>query len=126
MANDPKANPLARHGGLSYLEVPAAEPERSAEFYARVAGWKIDRRAEMDYRFSDGAGLLLGRFVIDRPPAREPGLTPVFYVDALDAALDAARAHGGEVAEPARREGDVRMARVRDPAGNLIGLWQFG
>jgi len=28
------------------------------------------------------------------------------------------------VAAP-RREGDVLVARLRDPAGNVIGVWQF-
>jgi predicted enzyme related to lactoylglutathione lyase len=123
-------NPLARHGGLTYLEIPALDPplgpRRSGAFYASVLGWKIDPRSEQDLRFSDGAGQLIGRFALGRAVAREPGLTPIFYVDGLDAAVARAVESGGEVVRPPFAEGDVRVAHVRDPAGNLIGLWQLG
>jgi len=56
-----EANPLAKHGRLSYLEIPAPDPRQSAAFYERVFGWKIDRRSSDDFRFSDREGLLIGR-----------------------------------------------------------------
>jgi hypothetical protein len=31
----------------------------------------------------------------------------------------------GEVVAPSAAQGDIHVARMRDPAGNLIGLWQF-
>src|SRR5438874_2143464 len=34
---------LSRPGALSYLEIAAREPARSAEFYARVLGWRVER-----------------------------------------------------------------------------------
>jgi predicted enzyme related to lactoylglutathione lyase len=34
-------------------------------------------------------------------------------------------ANGGEVVDAPFLEGDVWVARLRDPAGNTIGLWQF-
>jgi uncharacterized protein len=117
---------LARHGGLSYLEIPALDPHRSAPFYASVLGWKVDWRSADDARFQDGAGLLIGRWVKGRPGCREPGLTPYFYVERIDEAVERAMAHGGEVARPPYPEGDLWVATVRDPAGNLIGLWQAG
>jgi predicted enzyme related to lactoylglutathione lyase len=118
-------NPLARHGGLSYLEIPAVHPRQSADFYAHVLGWQIDERAADDFRFSDGNGLLIGRFAIDRAASREPGLVPFIYVESLDAAVARVVAKGGEIVKPPYAEGDVRVARIRDPAGNLLGLWQF-
>jgi predicted enzyme related to lactoylglutathione lyase len=118
------ANPLARHGGLSYLEIPASDPGRSAVFYANVLGWQIDQRAEADFRFADARGLLIGRWVSGRAASGEAGPLPFFYVDRLDAALAAAQ-DGGEVVKPAYREGDVLVAWIRDPAGNVLGLWQF-
>jgi len=33
-----EANPLAKHGHLSYLEIPAMDPRQSAAFYERVFG----------------------------------------------------------------------------------------
>jgi predicted enzyme related to lactoylglutathione lyase len=94
------ANPLARHGGLSYLEIPATDPERSAAFYANVLGWQIDRRAETDFRFADAKGLLIGRWVDDRAASDEAGPLPFFYVDRLDAALAAVAKDGGKWSSP--------------------------
>jgi uncharacterized protein len=119
-------NPLARHGGLSYLEIPAPAPRASADFYAHVLGWQIDERAATDFRFADPRGLFIGRFAVDRPPSREPGVLVVVYVDDLDVAIERVTARGGEVVKPPYAEGDVRVAHVRDPAGNALGLWQFG
>lgn len=119
------ANPLARHGGLSYLEIPADDPARSASFYREVAGWTLDPRGPGDVRFSDAGGQMIGRWVTGRAPVREPGVMLYFYVDDIAAAVARAGATGGAVVEPPRAEGDTLVARVRDPAGNLIGLWQF-
>jgi predicted enzyme related to lactoylglutathione lyase len=118
-------NPLAGHGRLSYLEIPARDPHQSATFYEKVLGWKSQARNADDLRFSSSDGLLIGRFVTDRAVADEPGVVPFVYVDGIDAALGRATEHGGAIEKTAYAEGDVRVARVRDPAGNLIGLWQF-
>jgi predicted enzyme related to lactoylglutathione lyase len=40
-------------------------------------------------------------------------------------AVARAAANGGEVVDVPFREGDLWVARLRDPAGNKIGLWQF-
>ena len=118
-------NPLAGRGRLSYLEIPALDARQSAHFYAQVVGWQIDQRASDDFRFSDADGLLIGRWIRGRVAAREPGLLPFLYVDAMERAIDRVTTNGGEVVEGARPEGNLLVARVRDPAGNLMGLWQF-
>jgi len=115
---------LARHGGLTYLEIPAGNPARSAEFYRRVFDWKIQRRGDEDLRFEDATGHLIGRWVIGRAVAPEAGLVPYLYVDRLDEAVERVAAHGGAVVRVPYPEGNVRVALVRDPAGNVIGLWQ--
>jgi predicted enzyme related to lactoylglutathione lyase len=117
---------LARRGGLSYLEIPAADPRRSAAFYAEVMGWNVLGAETDDPRFEDATGHLIGRWVTDRQPAREPGLMPYFYVNQIDDTVARARAQGGEVVKPPYPEGNLWVATVRDPAGNLIGLWQAG
>jgi uncharacterized protein len=113
-------NPLARHGGLSYLEIPALDGERSAAFYASVLGWKIDRRSDTDFRFSAGDDLLIGRWLIARAVSAD-GRVPFFYVDDIQHAISLC----ADVVEAIKPEGDILLARVRDPAGNLLGLWQF-
>ncbi len=117
-------NPLARHGGLTYLHIPATHPRRSAEFYASLLGWKIEERKNGAFRFADREGLLIGGFGQDEA-AQAPGLLCYFYVDDIAAAVGRVGEGGGAVVEPPTLQGDTHVARVRDPDGNVIGLWQF-
>ncbi len=75
---------LARHGHVSYLEIPAVDAEQSAAFYEAVFGWSIRRRESGDRSFDDHSGDLIGRWVTGRAVAREPGLLPFIYVDRID------------------------------------------
>src|SRR5580658_11095580 len=88
---------LARHGGLSYLEIPAVDARRSAVFYEKVLGWNIDRRDTDNPRFGDATGHLIGRWVTGRTISREPGLLPYIYVDRIDDVVGRVGAHGGEI-----------------------------
>jgi predicted enzyme related to lactoylglutathione lyase len=115
---------LTRHGGLSYLEIPAVDARRSAAFYGKVLGWNLREQDTDDFRFSDATGHLIGRWVTGRAISREPGLLPYIYVNHVDDAVDRAAAHGGTVVKAPYAEGDLWVATVRDPAGNIIGLWQ--
>jgi uncharacterized protein len=118
-------NPLARQGGVSYLEIPALEIERSAAFYEQVVGWKIERRQGGEARFADEAGLLIGRWVRGRAVAREPGMLLFVYVAGIDEAVAKVVPAGGEIVDAPYAEGDTKVARIRDPAGNMLGVWQF-
>jgi predicted enzyme related to lactoylglutathione lyase len=113
---------LARHGGLSYQEIPAVDAQQSAVFYGQVFGWSLGEREAGDPRFEDGTGHLIGRWVTGRASSRESGLLAYFYVDRIDDAVGRVVAHGGEVVEAPYPEGNLWVATVRDPAGNVIGL----
>jgi predicted enzyme related to lactoylglutathione lyase len=115
---------LARHGRVSYLEIPAADAERSAAFYEAVFGWRVERRDTGKRSFDDGAGGLIGRWVTGRAASREPGLLPYIYVEGIDAVVGRIVSHGGEVVRGPYPEGDLWVAEFRDPAGNLMGIWQ--
>jgi predicted enzyme related to lactoylglutathione lyase len=115
---------LARHGGLSYLQIPAIDIRHSAEFYEKVLGWRVEHREGGDIRFSDPSGHLIGRWIPGRKVARSSRLTPYFYVNRIDEAVAAVVAHGGEIVKAPYTEGNLHIATVRDPAGNFIGLWQ--
>jgi predicted enzyme related to lactoylglutathione lyase len=45
-------------------------------------------------------------------------------VDSVAASLDAVVASGGEIAQPIGADAPEITARFRDPAGNVIGLYQ--
>ncbi|HEX4123609.1 MAG TPA: VOC family protein [Tepidisphaeraceae bacterium] len=115
---------LTRHGGLSYLEIPAIDVRRSAEFYAAVLGWRVEHIEEGRAKFSDPGGHLIGRWIAGRKAARSQRLSPYFYVNRIDEAMANVLTHGGEVVKGPYAEGNLRIAAVRDPAGNFIGLWQ--
>ena len=119
-------NRLARHGHVSYLEIPAVDAERSAACYEAVFGWNIRRRDNGQPSFDDGSGDLIGRWVTGRAASREPGLLPYIYVEHIDAIVERVVAQGGEVVKPPYPEGDLWVATVRDPAGNVMGVWQAG
>ena len=67
--------PILSNGKICYIEIPALDLSRSAEFYRGVFGWQIRQRGDGSTAFDDGVG---------------PEIT----------------------------------ARFRDPAGNVIGLYQ--
>jgi uncharacterized protein len=114
-----------RRGGISYLRIPAAEPRRSAAFYEAVFGWRVDADRN-DPSFEDGTGHVIGHFMADLPVAGEAGVLPYVFVERVDETLEKVVAQGGEVVTPPYPEGDLRVATFRDPAGNVIGVWQQG
>src|ERR1700684_341443 len=121
-ADDPGVEgSVARPGGVSYLAIPARDVARSAAFYQAVFGWEL--RGDPDApSFSDGTGHVIGHWRTDLEPAGEAGVRPYVYVEDLEAALERAAAQGAEVVEP-YAEGSLRIAVIRDPAGNAIGIW---
>jgi predicted enzyme related to lactoylglutathione lyase len=118
-------SPVFRPGGVSYLRIPAEDGRRSAAFYAAAFGWTI--RDDPDSpSFEDGSGHVIGHFMTDLPVAGEAGVIPYVYVVRLDETLDKVIAEGGEVETAPYPEGDLWVATIRDPAGNVIGVWQRG
>jgi predicted enzyme related to lactoylglutathione lyase/uncharacterized glyoxalase superfamily protein PhnB len=111
---------------LCYLEIPAVDLRQSVDFYENVFGWNMRRRDSTHPSFDD-AGAVSGAFVTGREISREPGLLPYIWVDAIDATLSRAAVHGGAIIEAPRPDspgGSCWIATFRDPAGNLIGLYQ--
>jgi hypothetical protein len=45
-------------------------------------------------------------------------------VDSVAASIDAVIAHGGQLVQPIGTDAPEVTARFRDPAGNVIGLYQ--
>lgn len=124
MTSDGDAEPrVFRRAGVSYLRIPACDPQRSAAFYEAVFGWRIDSDRE-DPSFEDGTGHVIGHFVSDLPVAGAGGVRPYIFVEDVDRTLEEVVSRGGKVARPPYPEGDLRVATFRDPAGNEIGVWQ--
>lgn len=116
--------PTLSNGKICYAEIPAIDVNRSAAFYTGVFGWKIRRRGDGQTAFDDSVGEVSGTWVTGRPPSAEPGLLLYIMVDSVAATIDALIAHGGEIVQPIGADAPEVTARFRDPAGNVIGLYQ--
>jgi predicted enzyme related to lactoylglutathione lyase len=114
---------VARPGGVSYLQIPAREIAQSADFYRAVFGWRL-RGSPDTPSFSDGTGHVIGHWRTDLAAAGEAGVLPYIYVADIDETLRAAAEHGAELLTPPYPEGNLWVATIRDPAGNVIGIWQ--
>jgi uncharacterized protein len=116
--------PTMGNGKICYIEMPASDIARSAEFYQRVFGWNIRTRGDGRSAFDDGVGQVSGTWVLGRPPASTPGLMVYVMVDSVAATLDLIVANGGEIVQPIGADAPEITARFRDPGGNIIGLYQ--
>ena len=112
------------NGKICYIEMPAVDIRRSADFYAKVFGWGIRQRGDGSTAFDDTTGAVSGAWVLGRPASPQPGLLIYIMVDSVAATLDAVIAHGGAVVQPVGADAPEITARFRDPAGNVIGLYQ--
>ncbi|HTR51820.1 MAG TPA: VOC family protein [Kofleriaceae bacterium] len=107
---------------LTYLEIFAKDPAQAARFYEAVCGWKIDQRSADDFRFSDDAASLIGRWT--RGDGGD-GMISYFTVADVEASVAAAQQLGGAVVRATYHEGNTLIAKLEDPSGNVFGVWHF-
>src|SRR5215813_1876371 len=93
-------------------------------FTRAVFGWSVRQRGDGSLAFDDGVGEVSGTWILGRPPSSQSGLLLYIMVDSVAATLDAVIANGGEVIQPIGADAPELTAWVRDPAGNVIGLYQ--
>src|SRR5712691_3442918 len=116
--------PTFANGKICYIEIPATDIARSADFYRRVFGWHIRQRGDGSTAFDDAVGEVSGTWVLGRPASSKPGLLVYIMVDSVAATIDAVVANGGEIVQPIGADAPEITARFRDPSGNVIGLYQ--
>jgi len=120
--------PAARpRPSFCYIEMPALDVHQSAAFYQVVFGWNIRHRDSDRPSFDDASGNISGAWVSGRPAATTPGLLPYVWVDSINATLKRAQSHGATIVETPRPDhpgSTCFIATFRDPAGNLIGLYE--
>jgi predicted enzyme related to lactoylglutathione lyase len=97
---------------------------QSAEFYSKVFGWPMRRRGDGATAFDDPTGEVSGAFVLGRRPGAAPGLLVYIMVDSVAAVCESVLAHGGTIVQAIGADAPEITARFRDPAGNIIGLYQ--
>ncbi|HEY5063112.1 MAG TPA: VOC family protein [Gemmatimonadaceae bacterium] len=116
--------PTLANGKICYVEIPAEDVARSADFYAKVFSWQLRKRGDGSTAFDDSVGQVSGTWVTGRKPAADPGLMLYVMVDDIAATIDAVIANGGKIVQPIGADAPEITARFKDPAGNTIGLYQ--
>ena len=115
---------------VSHFELPAANMDRAAKFYAKVFGWKVNKWDTSYYLVStaktDKRGMIQEKGAINggvykRGAAKVPVI--VLTVPSIRAVLKQVVRAGGRVAmRKVKIESMLYYARVRDSEGNIIGL----
>lgn len=121
-------------GRVIHFEIHADDPDRAVAFYTSVFGWTVDHMGGVAYWLlttGDAAepginGAILPRLG-DRPAIGAPvtGMVNTIQVDDLDAALESALAHGGDMAlDKMAIPGVGTVAYIHDTEANVVGLLQ--
>src|SRR5439155_19743571 len=79
----PPMPPKSEHGKICYIEIPATDVQRSADFYSRVFGWRIRQRGDGATAFDDTTGQVSGAWRLGRPPTTSLGLLIYINVDSV-------------------------------------------
>jgi len=116
--------PKYRTGKICYVEIPARDVRQSAEFYTRAFGWQTRQRGDGSTAFDDTVNEVSGTWVLGRPAAAEVSLMVYIMVASAPKAIDAIRSAGGEIVHQVDPRAREVVATFRDPAGNLIGIYQ--
>lgn len=116
--------------GLDVLDL-----EASVGFYRDLLGIRLVEvedesgdpwLAGRQYRAIWDEGRMVFSLFRARPGAEARGVRVGFSVRDLDAAHARIAAAGADVLHPPRRMSWGRLARYRDPDGNIVGVSQFG
>lgn len=122
-------------GRVVHFEIPYDDAETARAFYATVFGWSANPVPGMDYTLvatgpsgDDGQpaepGFIDGG-LISRSGGPSPAPLVVVDVEDIETTLAAVEAAGGATVQGRAAVGDLGFsAYVRDPEGNVVGLWQ--
>jgi predicted enzyme related to lactoylglutathione lyase/predicted CoA-binding protein len=129
--NDPAGNllglyqhPGGGNGKICYLEIPAGDITKSANFYEAVFGWPIRSDNHGNAAFDDGVGVVSGMWTTEYKLSPEPGLLIYVMMDSVEETVEAVIANGGKIVQPIGMDAPEITARFSDPFGNVFGLYQ--
>ena len=121
-------------GRVVHFEIPVDDGERARSFYKEAFGWQLQEMPGMDYTLvltgpSGDEGPTEPGFVnggmLARSAAAAPGPVVVVDVESIDVALERVTELGGSTVLGKQPVGNMGFtAYVRDPEGNVVGLWE--
>lgn len=112
---------------LSHFEIFGDEPEKLAELYAALFGWRIEQAPGVDYwRIQDGDAAAQPIGGLARRPAFElQGWLAYFQIPSVADAIATVERHGGRVLkERTAVPRTAWYAVISDPAGNAFAVWE--
>jgi predicted enzyme related to lactoylglutathione lyase len=121
MSND---QPTLGNGKICYLEIPAADIKISSTFYQKIFGWNIRKRGDGAIAFDDGVGEVSGTWLTNRKPSAEVGILTYIMVDNAEETIEKIISYGGKIVQPVGKDYPEITARFKDPAGNIMGIFQ--
>jgi uncharacterized protein len=119
---------------INHFEIPAKDKEAIKKFYGDIFGWQFQEMPEMNYTIirtvevddqymPKEPGAINGGMTVNDQTAKGPVL--VITVDSIDDRLEKIKSAGGAVVMEKTAVGDMgQYARVTDPEGNIIGIWE--
>jgi uncharacterized protein len=111
-----------------HFELMSREPEKVADFYARVFDWKIDNRPEINYRIVDpkaNQGISGGIVKPDKPGPWPGNMLFYILVDDLAKYRKKVLAAGGKIHIEEQKVPKMgKFALFTDPEGRMMGLWK--
>lgn len=121
-------------GRVVHFEIPFDDGDRARRFYGEAFGWQLQSMPELGYTLvttgptgdqgPSEAGFVNGG-MMGRPDSPSPAPILVVEVDSVDTALATIESLGGATVRDKQPVGDMGFAAyVRDPEGNVVGLWE--
>jgi predicted enzyme related to lactoylglutathione lyase len=121
-------------GRVVHFEIPYDDGDRARKFYAEAFDWQLQEMPGMEYTLvmsgpSGDQGPTEPGYINGGMLAREESAAtgPVLVVDVpdIEAVLERVGALGGSTVVPKQPVGEMGFtAYVKDPEGNVVGLWE--
>src|SRR5882762_1568708 len=113
------------HGKICYLEMPAKDARKSADFYSKIFGWKVRTRGDGELAFDDSTENVSGVWIPEESTGGDEAMMTYIMVDSIADALKKIVTAGGKTLKPFTPigGGGNGFAIFKDPAGNTIGLY---
>lgn len=109
---------------IAHVEIPSSDLDQSKSFFNKVFGWEFKPFGKGYMLFNNHRGIMAGIRQVEKVNS---GDTTVFHISVanIDETLASAKANGGSVfKEKTVIPAMGWYALLKDPQGNIIGLYQ--
>ncbi len=109
---------------IAHVEIPSSNLDQTKDFFSKVFGWEFKPFGKGYMLFNNHKGIMVGIRQVEKVNS---GDTTVFHVNVtnIDEALNSAKTNGGSIfKEKVVIPAMGWYALMKDPQGNIIGLYQ--